>query len=84
MPMTEQQARHRVRELRAIYVNLTWFVIVNVLLIAINLITSPDDLWFYWVTLFWGLAIVLQLINIKANFFGRNWEDKKVAELTRK
>jgi hypothetical protein len=34
------------------------YVVVNGALIAINLLTSPDVLWFVWPLLGWGVGIV--------------------------
>ena len=34
------------------------YVGVNLLLIAINLLTTPDELWFYWPLLGWGIGII--------------------------
>jgi len=34
------------------------YVIVNVILIAVNLLTTPDKLWFYWPLLGWGIGIL--------------------------
>lgn len=86
MPMNEKEARHRVRQLRGLYGNIWWYVIVNALLIAINLVTSPGNLWFYWVSIFWGFGLVVQAASIysKFHFFGKDWEDKKVEQLTKR
>ncbi len=84
--MTEQQARAKVRRLRRFYVNLGWFVAINLFLLIVNLVTSPNDLWFYWVTVFWGLGLLLNVVSIylKKDFLGKDWEEKKVAKLTRR
>ena len=39
------------------------YVIVNVLLIILNLLTSPNNLWFYWITVFWGIGLLLHFIK---------------------
>lgn len=85
MAMTERQARHRVRELRQLYANIGWFIVINLFLAAINLATSPDSLWFYWVTIFWGFGIILQIVAVYSHttWFGSDWEDKKVEQLTK-
>jgi hypothetical protein len=41
------------------YIHLAAFVVVNVLLVAINLLASPEHLWFPWPLLGWGLGILL-------------------------
>ncbi len=62
-------------------------ILVNLLLLAINLILSPSDLWFYWVATFWGIVLIFQAFNtfaIKDRFLGDEWEQKKVDELMKK
>ena len=34
------------------------YVLVNLLLIAINLYTAPHQLWFFWPLLGWGIGIL--------------------------
>ena len=34
------------------------YVLVNLILIAVNLLTTPDQLWFYWPLLGWGIGIL--------------------------
>ncbi len=36
------------------------YIFVNVLLAIINLLTSPQYLWFLWVVFGWGIAIAMQ------------------------
>lgn len=82
-----QNARIRVRKIRQFYNNLITFVLVNILLIAINLFLSPHDLWFYWVTLIWGAALFIQALNIftiRDQFLGNEWEEKKIKDLLEK
>jgi len=60
---------------------------VNILLIIINLVTSPGRLWFYWVTIFWGIGIFLhasKVFILKDKFFGKEWEEKKIKEMMEK
>ena len=79
-----EEAKRRVKELRDFYRNLLTYVGVNILLIIINLITSPGSLWFYWVTIFWGIAILLhasKVFILKGKFLGKEWEEKKIKEM---
>jgi uncharacterized membrane protein len=39
-------------------IHLAAYVLVNLALIAINLLTTPDKLWFYWPLIGWGLGII--------------------------
>ncbi len=82
-----EEAKRRVKELKDFYRNLMTYVAVNILLIVINLITSPDRLWFFWVTIFWGIGIVLhasRVFILKGKFLGKEWEEKKIKEIMEK
>lgn len=61
--MTEQEryrkAREQVCRVKDFYAHFTVYVLVNVFLLALNLITSPGSLWFYWPLLGWGIAIAI-------------------------
>ena len=79
-----EKARKRVQELKGFYSNLITYVLINALLIVINLVTSPGSLWFYWVTIFWGIAIVIHGVKtfvLKGKFLGEDWEQKKIREI---
>ncbi|MFC1884494.1 2TM domain-containing protein [Thermodesulfobacteriota bacterium] len=79
-----EMARKRVEELKGFYRNLFSYVTINVFLIIINLVTSPQHLWFYWVTIFWGIAILLhasKVFVLKGKFLGKDWEEKKIREI---
>lgn len=79
-----KEAKKRVKELKDFYKNLLTYVGVNILLITINLITSPGRLWFYWVTIFWGIAILLhasKIFILKGKFLGKEWEERKIKEI---
>jgi hypothetical protein len=82
-----EKTKKRVEELKKFYGNLITYVAVNILLIIINLVTSPRSLWFYWVTIFWGLAILLhasRVFVLRGKFLGEEWEEKKIRELMEK
>lgn len=82
-----QRAKARVRKIRSFYNNVITFVLVNILLMVINLIFSPRDLWFYWVTAIWGVVLLIQGINtftIREQFLGDAWEEKKIDEYLEK
>ena len=79
-----QEAKERVRELKDFYRNLITYLAIILLLLIINLLTSPGYLWFLWVALFWGIGIVLhasKVFILKGRFLGKEWEEKKIKEL---
>lgn len=82
-----KQAQARVRRIKGFYSNLITFALVNILLLAINLFLNPHHLWFYWVTIIWGIVLVIQAFNtftIRDHFLGEAWEEKKIRELMEK
>jgi len=81
-----KRAKKRVGELRGFYEHLIAYVVVNIMLVIINLATSPDTLWFYWVTIFWGIGVIWHAISVfgKRGKLGKNWEDKKIKEIMEK
>jgi len=82
-----EKAKKRVEELKKFYGNLVTYGVINVILIIINLVTSPGSLWFYWVTIFWGIAILLhasKVFILKGKFLGEEWEERKIKEIMEK
>lgn len=78
-----QKAKERVEEIKGFYTHLTTYTIVNVILYAINMITSPDSLWFIWPLMGWGVAVVLQALSVFGTRSGfiADWEKRKIEEL---
>ena len=61
MSQTEsyERARGRAKAKYGFYVHVVVFAAVMGLLIMINLVTSPEALWFIWPLMGWGVAVVL-------------------------
>ncbi len=74
-----ERAVKRVKELKGFYGNLISYCIVIPFLVIINLLTSPEQLWFYWPMLGWGIGLLAHGMNTFA--IGRNWEEKKIREI---
>ena len=82
-----ESAQQRVAELKKFYGNLISYAVVNIMLIVVNLLTSPDHLWFYWVAIFWGISILFhasRVFLIKGKPLGKAWEEKKIKEIMEK
>lgn len=81
--LTEKKARKRVKELKDYYGHLAVYLLVNSFLMALNLLTSPGDLWFLYPLLGWGIGLASHTFAV----FGvpgvndRAWEERKVREL---
>jgi hypothetical protein len=72
-----------VGRLKDFYKHLISYITVNIVLVIINLITSPHKLWFFWVLLFWGIGIFLQGVRVFLpvhRIFSKTWEERKIRE----
>jgi len=79
-----KRAKQRVEELRGFYTHLVVYLTVNLILFLINLVSSPQSFWFYWVTLFWGIGILfhgLGVFVLEGKLLGREWEERKIKEI---
>ena len=77
-----ERAEKRLGEVKGFYSHLGIFIFINVLLAIVNIITSPGQWWFYWVTIFWGIAVVLHGSRVfgKGRVFPSEWEEKKIRQ----
>jgi hypothetical protein len=78
-----RKAKARVRDLKGFYVHLTVYVLVNLVLLTINLLTSPHRLWFVWPLMGWGIGLVLHALRVFGwgRRSGEDWEERKTNEL---
>jgi len=76
------KAKKRVEEIKGFYGNLIAYIIVNIGLLVINLLTSPNYLWFFWPMLGWGIGVVFHGMKVfnYMPFIGKDWEEKKIKE----
>jgi hypothetical protein len=60
MSVQQDSARpcRAVRLRRGFLIHLAAYTVVNAGLVAINLVTTPDRLWFYWPLAGWGVGIL--------------------------
>jgi len=78
-----QNAKKRVEALKGFYTHLTVYVLVNLLLCTMDLLTSPHSLWFYWPLMGWGIAVALHALRVfsTGSWVGADWEERKINEL---
>ena len=69
----ERKSHHGLRSKARFRRQLRTFVVVNLFLLLINLITYKGSLWFYWITLFWGLFLLLRWLKIRES---SDWKDE--------
>ncbi len=82
--MSYEEAKDRVEQLRGFYGHLIAYVLVNCFLLIVNLMTSPEDWWFQWPMLGWGIGLAIHGVSVfwEGGIWGKQWENKKIKELT--
>ena len=83
----EEQRLRRIAERRAdaklgFRGHLIAYVVVNLGLVAVNLITSPGSYWFVWPMLGWGIGLVAHAVSVYA-YVGDHRERMIEEELNR-
>jgi hypothetical protein len=75
-------AKKRVTDLKDFYTHFLIYIFVNAFLFIINLVTSPNTLWFYWPLLGWGIGVIAHAISVFGvfGFMDKSWEEKKIKE----
>ncbi|KPJ60275.1 MAG: histidine kinase [Latescibacteria bacterium DG_63] len=81
-----EQARKRVEEIKGFYVHLLVYVLVNLGLFLVNILRSPETIWFYWPLLGWGFGVVAHGISVFGlrGVLGPEWEKRKIREIMSK
>lgn len=76
----EQEAFDYVRKLRGFYIHLIQYVVVVAILLAINLLVSPNRFWVHWVAGGWGLGVAMHAFRVcwPYRLFGPQWERQQV------
>lgn len=61
------------------YIHLSVYIAVNLLLIIVNLTTSPEYLWFRWPLMGWGIGLFFHAIGVFV-FSGRSLVTEQMIE----
>lgn len=79
-------ALERAEMLQGYYVHVLVYVVVNVGLFFINLFTKGDGggWWFYWVTIGWGIGLLVHTMVTFFGVFSEGWKDRKAADIYRR
>ncbi|MFH1501654.1 MAG: 2TM domain-containing protein [Candidatus Eisenbacteria bacterium] len=81
-----ERAKKRVEELKGFYHHLLVYVLVNLFLFVLNVLTSRGDWWFYWPLLGWGVGLGAHAASVFAGrgFWGKEWEERKIKQIMEK
>lgn len=59
-----QEAKKKVEARLGFKVHLTVYLVVNAILITVNLINSPNNLWFIWPLIGWSIGIFWHAMGV--------------------
>ena len=76
-----QEAKKRVEEIKGFYFHHISYIIVNAVLVVINLLMSPEYLWFIWPIIGWGVALLIHAFTVFGNVMGKSWEERKIKDI---
>jgi hypothetical protein len=74
------RAEKRADEKIGFYRHLYSFIGVNIMFIFMNLIFSPGEWWFYWITGFWAIGLIIHFLKVFvfAEKLDDNYRDKMI------
>ena len=79
-----QEAKKRVEEIKGFYFHLVTYFLVNAFLTVINLLTSPEYLWFIWPLMGWSIGLIIHGFSVFGGLWGKSWEERKIKEIMEK
>ena len=59
-----RRAKKKLEAKRGFYMHLFVFIGVNILLVIINLLTSPQYIWFMWPLVGWGIGVFFHALGV--------------------
>ncbi|MFP5439743.1 MAG: 2TM domain-containing protein [Bacteroidia bacterium] len=80
------RAKKKAKEIRGFYYNLTCYCTVITGLIIINLVYTPEHLWFIYSALGWGIGLLFHGMSAfgVTPMLGKDWEERKMREYMQK
>jgi len=86
IPDKRKRAKKRVDELKGFYIHLMVYLIVNIFIIVVMLMSQADNdgfrlRWYNFSTaIFWGVGLLIHaMITFRLNpFFGKAWENRMI------
>lgn len=76
----EIEVIEHVKDIKDFYSHLINYGVVVGAFFILNLLTSPDYIWAWWVAMGWGIGVISHALSVYeiTNFFGAEWEKKQI------
>lgn len=77
-----QRAKQRMEDEKSFYNHLIAYLVINAFLLVVNVLSTPGNWWFYWITLFWGIGVAVHGISTfsRRGIFSKEWEERKIRQ----
>jgi len=79
-----KRAKERVADVKDFYIHLVIYIVINIFLFIVNMVATPEILWFYFPLVFWGIFGILfhflEVFVFENKIFGKKWEEKKIKQ----
>ncbi len=59
-----KRAEKRADEKIDFYKHLYTYIFVNFIFLLVNVIFSPGEYWFLWISFFWGIGVISQFLKV--------------------
>ena len=75
-----------VKDIKDFYSHLINYGIVVGVFFVLNLITSPNYIWAWWIAIGWGIGVISHGLSVFeiTNFFGADWEKRQIEKRLKK
>ncbi|RDW19747.1 2TM domain-containing protein [Oceanobacillus chungangensis] len=79
------RAKKRVQNLKGFYQHLLSYILVNIMLFIINMVTDASHWWFIYPLMGWGIGLIAHALSVYSDgFMGADWEERKIKEYMEK
>ena len=79
-----KKAKKRVEAKIGFYIHFVVYVGVNILLVLINLLTSPQYLWFKWPLMGWGIGLLFHGLGVFVFSKGESIKERMIEKEMKK
>jgi hypothetical protein len=76
-------ARRKAEARQGLYIHATVYLLVNLSLFLINLITHSQGggWWFFWPAVWWGVALAIHAATVLFGVFSPEWKDRETERI---
>lgn len=75
----------KAQDLKQLFSHAVVYVAVNAFLIFVNFMTTPNNIWFYWVLIGWGIGLAFHWLDVmNYNPINEKWAEEEAKKILKK